>query len=349
MSAIGNKLLSGYYKTPLEEGQFMKQLLQFNEQTTIFDPTCGEGEILAYLTEGMDHVQTFGVEIDKGRALKAKEVLDVCLYSPIESCVISNNFFGMVYLNPPYDHTMRGYGDDSTERKEYQELVRNTRYLRAGGVMVYTIPSYRFSDPKIARYLSTYFEDAVIARFADETYEDYSQCVFIARKKRSSHCVFSPKMFSVFEQMIEDDFIFSKLPTLAQVIEKGRTWVVPQTPLNPRTFYSRLETKDTFIPLINENRGFHAFKERTKPRDVRLNGQPILNISQGEMALLLASGMVNGIVGEGEHIHALQGIETVTMEQSTEASETGETHISRTKRSVSIKVITPNGVIKKLS
>ncbi|MFJ5563999.1 hypothetical protein [Lysinibacillus xylanilyticus] len=62
----------------------------------------------------------------------------------------------------------------------------------------------------------------------------------------------------------------------------------------------------------------------------------------------MASSMVNGVVGQGVHLHALQGLEIVTVDHEKEESENGVMHISRTKRSVSIKVLTPEGEVYKL-
>ena len=264
--------------------------------------------------------------------------------------MISNDVFGMVFLNPPYDNTMAGIGDDGTERKEYIELLRGTRYVRPGGVLVYIIPSYRFADSKIARHLATNFEHVAIARFTDEeaAYDDFSQCIFIGTKKKTKQKMTSQKLLDFSTQMDSPEFIMQKVAPIDRFIGKTE-WVVPQAPLNIPTFYTRLESKESFIKAIKENKGFEAFKERTKPKTFSLEGQqPIMNISQGQMALLLASGMVNGMIGSGDDLHCLQGLEIVTTEHGKEEHETGIMHISRTKRSVSIKALTPQGDVIKL-
>jgi len=187
MSAIGNKIKAGFFQTPERQGEYLRSLLSFEFDTAAFDPTCGEGLILKQLTESSDEqtftVHSYGVELDKGRATKAKGVLDTVVESPIESMVISHDVFGLVFLNPPYDNTMLGVGDEKTDRKEYTELVRNTRYLAPGGVLIYIIPSYRYADSKIARFLATYFEDIAITKFTSDDYDDYRQCIFIGRKR----------------------------------------------------------------------------------------------------------------------------------------------------------------------
>ncbi|RKJ75257.1 hypothetical protein D7X33_17750 [Butyricicoccus sp. 1XD8-22] len=245
---------------------------------------------------------------------------------------------------------MAGVGDDGTDRKEYTELIRGTRYLRGGGVLVYIIPSYRFADSKIARFLATQFEHVAVARFTDEdsAYDDFRQCIFIGTKKKTKQKMMSQKLYDFLTQMDNDEFIIKKVAPIDRFIGKTE-WVVPQAPLNIPTFYTRLESKESFIAAIKENKGFEAFKERTKPKTFSLEGQqPIMNISQGQMALLLASGMVNGVIGSGPDLHALQGLEIVTTEHEQELHETGAMHISRTKRSISIKAVLPSGDIIKL-
>ncbi|WP_234447729.1 hypothetical protein [Viridibacillus soli] len=63
--------------------------------------------------------------------------------------------------------------------------------------------------------------------------------------------------------------------------------------------------------------------------------------AQGSMALLLASGAVNGTIGQGDTLHAVQGMEVVTKVVSEEETEHTLITKTRTKREVSVKVITP--------
>ncbi|WP_282155738.1 DUF6094 domain-containing protein [Cytobacillus gottheilii] len=180
MSHIGNKIKAGYFRTPDKQGEHLRSLLQFTGDVACFDPTCGEGLILEQLTSNIEEyeVKSYGVELDKRRAAEATNRLHTVVQAPIESMVISHNSFGFLFLNPPYDHTMLGIGDDEkSERKEYTELVRNTKYLMPAGIIVYIIPSYRFADKRIARYLATNFEDVAVTKFSSEDYEDFRQCV----------------------------------------------------------------------------------------------------------------------------------------------------------------------------
>lgn len=351
MSSIGNKIRAGFFATPERQGEYLRQLLCFESDTPVFDPTCGEGEILKQLTEdrtGNDFtIRTYGVELDKRRAENAKNNLNVIVESSIESMVISHDVFGMVYLNPPYDMTMLGIGDEKTDRKEYTELVRNTRYLMPGGLMVYVIPSYRFADKKISRFLATHFEDIAMTRFSDEDYDDFRQCIFIGRRKPGTLKEMNQPLFDFLQQLNDEDFVMKKVTTLPQLIGR-KTWLIPSANLDVPTFYSRIEKKSEFVDAIRTNRGFQAFKERTRPKKLVVGGDPIINIAQGQMALLLASGAVNGLIGQGETLHAVQGMEIVSHMITEESTDHATITKKRTKRDVSVKIITPSGKVKKL-
>lgn len=358
MSQIGNKIRAGFFATPERQGEYIRGLLSFKEDTAVFDPTCGEGNILKQLTEAREPrdftIHTYGVELDKRRAQRAKESLDSVVQSPIEAMVISHEVFGMVFLNPPYDNTMMGIGDDKTDRKEYMELVRSTKYLKPHGTMIFIIPSYRFADPKIARFLSTNFECSHIARFSDEDYDDFRQCVFIGIKKESTYKEFNPDFNETLLKMTDEDYVkehitqINHLVTPVNIYQNKATYFVKATKTNVPIFYSRIENKGDLIESIKTNKGFEAFIARTRPKQLEIAGDPIINIAQGQNALLLASGGVNGLIGEEDTLHAVQGMEIVSNEVTVETIETEVITKRRTKREVSVKCITPAGRVIKL-
>ncbi|MDQ0271234.1 DUF6094 domain-containing protein [Cytobacillus purgationiresistens] len=349
MSHLGNKIKAGYYRTPDLQGEYLKKLLHFTGDTPIFDPTCGEGFILNYLATGHEprNIKSYGVELDRGRAASAAKIIDRLVQAPIESMVISHNVFGLLLLNPPYDNTIVGIGKEGTERKEFIELARNTKYLIPGGLMIYIIPSYRFADKHISRFLATQFEEVGVAKFSDEDYEDYKQCIFIGRKKVGKKKKYNKIMHEFLLSMESEDFIKTNVSSIKQFIGQ-KQWEVPEADVEVPTFYSKIENKRDFILSIKENKGFLAFKERTKPKQLEIGGDPIINIAQGQMALLLASGAVNGVLGEGEHLHAVQGVETVSNVETTESTDDMIITKTRTKRDISIKIILPTGKVKKL-
>jgi hypothetical protein len=359
MSNIGNKLRSGFFATPEQQGQYLVEL--FNKPKgliNIFDPTCGEGRILKQIAKSLEsdenQIQTYGVEVDKARCKVAMELLDYCSNAAIETMVVQRNAFQLIYLNPPYDFEMLGADDlEGAKRKEFIELERATRYLADEGIMCYVIPSYRFAAEKVARFISTHFEKIAVVRFSDEDYDDYKQCVIIARKRSSDTKKFiNKKVYNFLINMDDEEFVLKNVRTISSLIGKLK-WDVPAAIKPINIFYSKLDSKDNYYEGIINSSGFEQFIEQTKPREISLENQPIINLNSGQLALLMASGFVNGMIGNAEDLHIVQGQEIVSKETEVEQiqNEDGsitEKNIERTVRKISIKTLSPNGFIKKL-
>lgn len=352
MSHIGNKLRMGFFATPEEQGNYLRQLLSFTGDASILDPTAGEGDILKQLTKDQSHqLTTYAVELDDNRFEKAKAQLDHVVHAPLESMVVSNESFSLLYLNPPYDFEMKGE-DGKAERKEHRFLLQSSRYLAKHGILIYVIPSYRFSDKRIARFLATNFDNVGLMKFSSKDYDDFKQAIFIGRKKSGKRKVTNQKLLDFLLRMDEPTFVDQYVTPIDVMVSANKTWKVPSGKTSIDIFYSRLESKSEYIEDMLNSKGFHAFKERTKPKALSIGGDPIINIPQGQMALLLASGAINGLIGHGDKLHAVQGMEIVSKETTEEKKqhESGSTStksVTRTKRDISVKVITPNGLVKK--
>lgn len=359
MSNLGNKLKSGFYAFPSIEGEYLSQLLEQEDgKAAYFDPTCGEGIILKQLKLNMlcndkSKIKTYGVELDDARAEIAKENLNKVVKSPVESMVIENDFFNFVFLNPPYDNTIKGAEDYKSERKEFIELKRGTRYLMAGGILIYVIPSYRMAEKRIARYLSMNYENVEVMKLGEENYPIFKQCVFIGRKKKAVAKIVDESTYHMLMQLSCENFIKTEILTIEELVRKKKKWIIPCTANNvPKIFYSKMEDKTEYYEAFKNSSGFQQFMERTKPKELSFKEKPIMPINNGMLALIVSTGGVNGLLGQGETLHLLQGKENVGEEIEREVyyHEKGGTttkEITRTKRSVSIKVVTPTGKIIK--
>lgn len=312
MSHVGNKIRAGFFATPVLQGEYLTQLLKVEGSGVWLDPTCGEGEILHQLSKTFQNedctISTYGVELDKARGEKAQHLLSHCINAPIESMVIQNDAVSLLLLNPPYDFTMKGMEDESADRKEWTELFRNSRYLKEKGLMIYIIPSYRYADKRIARFLATHFYNVGIMRFSDEDYDGFRQCIFIGNKKSGKHKEFNQKLYDFLLQMESDEFVLEKVTPINRFVTAGQSWSVPAGIEELKTFYTKLANKSDYVEGIKNSKGLQAFISRSKPRQLEIGGDPILPLNVGQLALLLASGAVNGEIGEGDNYHLVQGL-----------------------------------------
>ncbi|GLO68256.1 MULTISPECIES: DUF6094 domain-containing protein [Oceanobacillus] len=359
MAHIGSKIRAGFFATPERQGEYLAKLFVAEGNGIWFDPTCGEGKILHQLLNLIpkkneeSNILTYGVELDKGRAAIAEQELTKVVQSPIEAMVISNNSFPFVFLNPPYDDTMK-VDNSKVERKEYIELHRNTKYLVGGGILAFVIPSYQFANPKIARHLATHYEECGIMSFSKEDYNDFRQCVFIGRKKKGKSKLFGKKEKKLYDFLLamETEEFVQKYVTPIDIMIGHKFWTIPEGRPEVKTFYSRLRNKSDFSKGILSSKGFEIFKNRATTPTLTIGGDPVLPPNAGQLSLLLASGVINGELGNGDTYHLVQGQEIVETEKDSEEEllDNGTkktTSTERTKRSVSIKAILPDGTIKK--
>jgi len=104
----------------------------------LFDPCAGDGTALAYLAESLTDqgisVETYGVEIEAGRASGAGERLDCVIQGDFRRTSVSHRSMSLALLNPPYSNTG---GEQSLEKT----IIRRTLpYLVEGGVIVLVVP-----------------------------------------------------------------------------------------------------------------------------------------------------------------------------------------------------------------
>ena len=124
----------------------------------LFDPCAGEGEALAYLAralfqQGAQAVESYGVEIEEGRAAKAAAILDHVIRADFRRTATTHKSMSLIFLNPPYDNAG---GEDSLEKTI---IRRALPYLAEDGVAVLVIPArlLEWAEEKLKmRWLALY-------------------------------------------------------------------------------------------------------------------------------------------------------------------------------------------------
>ena len=110
MARLASQAKMGYYPTPTSEVENIERVLTIAPGARLLDTCCGEGDALRIIAEGKD-VETYGIELDRGRCAVAKEQLDhVLLADALYEVRVQKEGFGLLWLNPPYDDSA-GYED----------------------------------------------------------------------------------------------------------------------------------------------------------------------------------------------------------------------------------------------
>ena len=179
----------GFYPTPPRVTDLVAQLIyapigprrnQTEQTLRLLDPCCGSGDALAQLAGDLrgrssQPVETFGVELHQERSTEAAERIDRVLATDLFRCSIANRAFGLLLLNPPYDH------DGEQKRTEHAFLTQCSRYLAPDGLLMFIAPRRRLSVS--ARYLASHYRRLGCWAFPEPERELFDQVVVIGERK----------------------------------------------------------------------------------------------------------------------------------------------------------------------
>lgn len=290
----------GYFPAPPQALDAVLKHLRMPEHKTeqIFaiDPCAGEGLAIRQIAEGLaiPPANVHAIELDAGRAERAKENLpEANVLGPASflGTSITGSSFGFAYVNPPFDDELAG------GRREEQTFVeRATRLLVPKGVLVLVCPTTALSNnSNFQEFLDCHFEDAALFRFPDE-HRHYRELVYIATKRRidvPKHHGYlkSLQLYSSFRQ--EDPVVG----------EEPRTWtLVPSE--RPKRFLKAEYTEEELVEAVEKS----PLGRHLEPPSAPPPKRPPLPLHKGHVALLLASGMLDGLVepDDGEP-HVVRG------------------------------------------
>jgi 16S rRNA G966 N2-methylase RsmD len=330
----------GYYPTPSTVVSLISNILvkQSPGKIRIIDPCAGQGTALKELGERLK-AETYGIELDRERGKIAKEILTKCLITDYEKTRISHQGFSLVYLNPPYDWTIKK--DEVTGSERYEKtFLRNTiKYLVPQGVLVFLIPERRL-DKAIGKILSYRFKDIRVFRFPDDEYKRFKQIVVFGVLKKI------PKI---------DDGTLSYLTNVG----KGLA-VIP--PIEKTTCHYNVPAggkvkkfifKTTLIDLEDLEREIadHGLKEKittlVTPVSLTERIKPIMPLRHGHLAQLLACGMMNGVVFDRDNKNPLlvKGMTKKIVETFIEHENGKEKTIERDKILITINAVNRKGEV----
>ncbi len=178
-----------FYPTELRVIAGVARLLELDQSRSnsgpirVIDPAAGTGRAVFSLVRLLQQSQPrlplelYGIELDQNRAEECRQYLAQVLNTDAKSARITDRSFDLVFCNPPYD-TDKLEGE---RRLEQLFLIKSTKILRAGGLLIWIIP--RFVLEINAAWLAAFFKDHIIRRFPKPEADRFDQIVLVARRK----------------------------------------------------------------------------------------------------------------------------------------------------------------------
>jgi len=278
---------AGYYPTPPSVVERVAALIRPAHPTArqavrLLDPGCGTGVALRQLADAVGG-ETYGIELERGRAEEARSVLDRVLCASAFNVKLAHDAFSCLWLNPPYEY------DDEAKRLEHAFLTAVTRALCPGGLLVFIVPQRRLSVS--ARYLAGHYTRLACYRFPDPEYADFRQCVLLAVKREGA----------VAEARWRDQIqAWSGPEGCPELPPAGSTellYDLPALPTGPVLFASQFFDPEVAAGEARE-RGLWvspALAERLWPAEER-PVRPLMPLRRGHLAVLIAAGFLNNIL-----------------------------------------------------
>jgi len=320
----------GFYPTPPDVTARLRRLVRFPEEPcSVLDTCAGEGVALAELVKGYGAV-TYAVELDRRRASRARKRLDHVLRADFFRCRVSPKSASVVLLNPPY-------ADDDDGRLEFLFLKATLPVIRPGGVLFYLIPQRRLNE-RVARVLAGHFEKVRVYRFPAPAYDRFRQIAVLGVKRAPPVAVSADGLPDCLQ-----DVPFRELRPLP-ARAKAAYEVPPSPPI--RVFKSNeIDTEALAQELAVSSLGRTEVGSKDNGRD-----RPPVPLHAGHVALLLAAGELDGVVGKGRDRHIVRGYVRKTTDTSQDEDEKGNQTIRETERfEVQIKTLSKDGEIRVLS
>lgn len=308
----------GFYPTPNEELEKIVSFLSIQDGVSVMDPCAGDGRALQAFKD--KSCRTYGIEIEKTKYESIKKEVEPD--SIINADAINEAYFkgkvDLLFLNPPYDFDVRTEDEFKTSRLETKFLKKYTKALRAGGVIIYIVP--RKSIEKDWNFLSSRFNCLGLYRFKDEIYNQY---VFIGEKGSG---------FGKQENLVVKDF--KPIGKSISVIASDSDFLIYTYKIDPEKAVKCMDDELDKVFLVE-----------TTPNSLTV--QPVTDVREGHLALLIASGMVDGAIERNAEKVYVKGLVSVRKEERVEVDDDGENEEKQKKiitytPSVTVKVIKNN-------
>ncbi len=322
------RLILGFYPLPTSEVPNLRAHLKFPRAGfSALDPCVGDGIAFRGLLEKTKCLR-YGIEIDAGRAEQARQNRIVVIHGDALETRCAPESISLLYLNPPYDFEV---GRSSNRRFEELFLYHTHRWLKKDGVLVFVIPQRQLE--RCSRLLAQEFTDIRVYRLTAAESVQYHQVAVLA-KRRKGRSNQTDEQMQAARTYLDALACSENLPALTDKPEVRYSVPISE----PAALSYRGLPLDAIEDLLPQSSVYVQARRLLIRQPTVLRGRPITQLHGGHVALLAASGALNGVFGEGENRHMANWSPARMYHHAKEQEEDG-TVISRKWSSFSPKLL----------
>lgn len=286
---LAAQIRGGFYALAPEAVKLIASRIDY-ERGAILDPCAGQGEAIDTLAQALSvpRESVYAIELERERAeitrarLEGAHVLEPCSFFDAK---VTAGSFSVVYCNPPFDQNVHG------GRAELDFLVKATTLLAPHGLLILIVPEH-VADSRwkpIPHQLFEAFEQLAVLEIPED-HRPFGEVAILGLKRRT-RVPFSPEAW-------DRDVRFMPLES-CQV-----RWKSPALDWLPRSFEKAGLTPEELREALASS---PLWKLTSEPPE-RQKARPPLPLAKGHVALLLASGELDGIIHPpGGEPHLVRG------------------------------------------
>lgn len=334
---LAAQCIGGFYPVATEIVRLVAARLKYS-CGPILDPCAGEGEALDTLAQalGAPRDMVYAVELERDRAETTRQRLEgahVIGPASFFDLKLSARSIAVAWVNPPFDDNVKG------GRAEVDFIMEATTALATAGVLCFVCPAHVVENlwKDAARTLVEEYEQLAILTPPEE-HRPFHEVIVIGKRRAKS--------------VPWDAEAWSKQVRRGLLAECQLTWDVPTVTTGPKTFEKGCYTDDEWVQVLEAS---PLWKLTNRPEKKPM-ARPPLPLGKGHVALLLASGQIDGVVApKDEPPHVVRGTAIkvqcppeVTEEQNPAGGLTTRTVIKERIQLV-VRAALANGTIRTFS
>lgn len=334
MAQFGSVAKGGYYPLSPEWTAMVAALfMPSKNHGRILDPFAGEGVAIEALGRAFNMLP-FAIENDTARGRAVQERFGV-INGIVDDCYevqISQTSFPIVYLNPPYDTDATAY---EMRRAEYKALQHFWKYIQFDGFVIWVVYAQHLTKTA-AKSLFKNCNRVDVYRFPGKHLDHYTQVCVVGRRhndKKVPDEVWIEKTAEAFAALaktpekIRDITLGVKPPKGAAPDYDARYIIPPTREVKFFSFVPRRIDPEALLSLYQQFGAQHlpAFKRVVDVPKELPPVKPVAKPRFGQLAVVMASGMIDGIEIEHNGAQALlrgsvRRVSTLVKEEVTEDS-----------------------------
>lgn len=270
--------------------------LTANDPIYVCDPCCGTGIALAQLVDGT-RAETYGMELKIPWAREAKTRLTHVLKGDWATAHVTNAVFSGVLMNPPLPDRVGGRLDEPVLTATLEWCGVGTRLLRSRGIFVGILPQDVLASVPVAQWITARLTDIQVRRFPKGLANPLGQCVVMGIKRSDPGL-----QHAMAKKLVEFLTTGGPIPELEPVAQP--VYELPAAKREPQ-FSGGLINLDDVLEVMD--RAQMTPETEMPRREVMTYQRAPLPLHTGQLAVLLASGALNGLIGSGDHRHLVKG------------------------------------------